>query len=193
MRGEALLLRAGEYLLGRACKRLPQDIREERYREWAAELPAILHDPQAGLAAVRAVRMLAYAADTLRGTIMPSARARRRTPMTVLLRLILAAGLVNVAWNTWTIMRSPGHALNFADLAWSLLLVAWPVSMLLRPAARVTALILISGNLAGVAVTVWNAAQAPGDWVHYFLAASLVLLLLAWWLASRWAVYSGRA
>src|SRR5690349_13667662 len=26
---------------------LPPDLREEQYREWAAELPAILHDPQA--------------------------------------------------------------------------------------------------------------------------------------------------
>jgi hypothetical protein len=46
MRGERLLLRTGEYLVGRACQRLPPDIREERYREWSAELPAILHDPQ---------------------------------------------------------------------------------------------------------------------------------------------------
>ena len=46
MRGERQLLRIGEYVVGRACRRLPRDIREERYREWAAELPAILHDPQ---------------------------------------------------------------------------------------------------------------------------------------------------
>ena len=84
-------------------------------------------------------------------------------------------------------MRAPGLGLNYVQLAWSVLLVAWPVSMLVRSAARVTALILISSTLGGVAVTLWNAAQAPGDWVNYFLAAGLVLLLLAWWLASRWA------
>jgi len=187
MRGERLL-RAGEYLLGQACRRLPPDIREERYREWAGELPAILHDPQARLAPWRAVRMLSYAADTLRGTILTSAKARRPTPrMPALQYLVLVAGLVNLGWNTWTIVRAPEHALNYANVAWSVLLVAWPVSMLVRASARVTAMILISSTLVGVTVTLWTAAQAPADWVNYFLAACLVLLLLAWWLASRWA------
>jgi hypothetical protein len=59
MRGERQLLRPGEYLVRRACQRLPQDIREERYREWTAELPVILRDPQIRLAPLRAVRMWA--------------------------------------------------------------------------------------------------------------------------------------
>ena len=63
MRAERHLLRLSEYLVGRACQRLPKDIREESYREWAAELPAILHDRQIRLAPRRAVRMLGYAAD----------------------------------------------------------------------------------------------------------------------------------
>ena len=67
MRGERALLRLGESLVGRACRRLPGPTRDDRYREWAAELPAILHDPEPRLAPYRAVRMLAYAADTLRG------------------------------------------------------------------------------------------------------------------------------
>ena len=66
MRAERALLRTGEYLVGRACRRLPPEIRDDRYREWAAELPAILHDPQIRLAPLRAVRML-LAADHLRG------------------------------------------------------------------------------------------------------------------------------
>jgi hypothetical protein len=65
MRGERRLLRLGEYLVRQACQRLPQEIREEHYREWAAELPAILHDPQVRPAPWRTVRMLVYAADTL--------------------------------------------------------------------------------------------------------------------------------
>ena len=76
MRGERRLLRLGEYLVGRACQQLPPDVREERYREWAAELPAILCDPQVRLAPRRAVRMLGYPVDTLRGTIMTPGRAR---------------------------------------------------------------------------------------------------------------------
>ena len=78
MRGERRLLRLGEYLVGRACQRLPPEVREERYREWAAELPAILHDPQVRPAPWRAVRMLGYAADTLRGTAMTPGWARGR-------------------------------------------------------------------------------------------------------------------
>ena len=110
MRAERQLLRLGEYLVGRASQELPRDIREERYREWAAELPAILHDPQVRLAPWRAVRMLGYAADTLRGTVMTATRARARTPlMTAWLYLLLAVCLVNVVWNLWTIVRAPGH------------------------------------------------------------------------------------
>jgi hypothetical protein len=50
MRGERALLRLGESLVRRACRRLPRTVREDRYREWAAELPAILHDPEIRLA-----------------------------------------------------------------------------------------------------------------------------------------------
>jgi hypothetical protein len=70
MRGERYALRAGEYLVSRACRRLPARIREEWYQEWLAELPIILHDREAGPAPLRVVRMLAFAADTLRGTTL---------------------------------------------------------------------------------------------------------------------------
>jgi hypothetical protein len=187
MRGERQLLRIGEYVVGRACRRLPRDIGEERYREWAAELPAILHDPQVRLAPRRAVHMLAYAADTLRGTTMAPGRARRLPPgLTALFYLLLAGGLAAVAWDTWAIVRAPGHGLNYVQLTWAFLLVAYPVSVLARSAAHmITLIILSSSTLAGVAVNLWNAAQAPGDWVNYFVAALLLLPLLAVWLLIR--------
>jgi hypothetical protein len=78
MRWERPLLRAGEYLVDRSCRHLPSPIREERYREWTAELPAILNDPGTKPAVRRAVRMLCYAADTIRGTALASGRAQRR-------------------------------------------------------------------------------------------------------------------
>jgi hypothetical protein len=56
--------------VSRACRKLPARIREERYQEWLAELPVILHDREAGPAPLRVVRMLAFAADTLRGTTL---------------------------------------------------------------------------------------------------------------------------
>jgi hypothetical protein len=70
MRGERYALRAGEYLVCRACRRLPARIRQERYQEWLAELPVILRDRDTGPAPLRVVRMLAFAADTLRGTAL---------------------------------------------------------------------------------------------------------------------------
>jgi hypothetical protein len=71
---ERWALSAGEYLVARACRRLPAEVREERYREWIAELPVILHDRDAGKTPRRVVRMLTFAADTLRGTTV-AARA----------------------------------------------------------------------------------------------------------------------
>lgn len=188
MRGELQLLRLGESLVRRACQRLPRETREERYREWAAELPAILHDSQIRLAPLRTLCMLGYAADTLRGTTLTPSGAQRRTPgMTALLSLLLVAGLLVVAWDIWRIVWAPGHGLNYVQLAWFLLLVAWQISMLVRSAERMTVLISISANLAGVVVNLWNAAQAPGDWVNYFVAALLFIFVLALWLVSRWA------
>lgn len=188
MRAERQLLGFGEYLVRRACRRLPQGVREERYREWAAELPAILHDPQDRLAPRRAIRMLGFAADTVRGTALTHAGSRRRPPaMTAALSLVLVAGLAVAAWEIQAIARAPGDPLNYLRLARSLLLVAYPISVLLRSTLRVSTLILISGILPGVAVSLWDAAQAPGDWVNYCAAALLLVLLLALWLVSRWA------
>jgi hypothetical protein len=50
------------YLIRRACRGLPEDIGGEHYREWAAELAAILDDPDIRLPPVRAARALGFAA-----------------------------------------------------------------------------------------------------------------------------------
>jgi len=68
MRGERWALRAGELLVSLASRRLPPGIRQERYQEWLAELPVILRDR--GPAPVRVARMLAFAADTVRGAAL---------------------------------------------------------------------------------------------------------------------------
>ncbi len=60
--------RIAGHLLRRACRRLPGDIRDERYREWAAELPAIIHDPDVRFAFLRSARALRYAAGVARST-----------------------------------------------------------------------------------------------------------------------------
>jgi hypothetical protein len=79
MRGERRLLRIGEYLIARACRHLPAEARDERYREWVAELPAILQDPGVRPSARRAARMLRYASGTIRGTALTPGSARRVT------------------------------------------------------------------------------------------------------------------
>ena len=190
MSAERRLLRIGEYLVRRACRRLPRGVRQDRYEEWTAELPAILHDPQTRPAPLRAARMLFYAADTLRGTATARGAARHRTSrMTVLFSLLLVAGLVSLAFRTWTIAHSPASTLNYVHLAWSLLLVAYPVSVLARSTERRTLLINTCSTLAGAIVCLWNAVQAPDDWVNDLVAAFffllLILLLIAWRLAGR--------
>jgi hypothetical protein len=191
MRAERQLLRLGDYLVGRACQRLPRNIRAERQREWAAELPAILHDPRIRFAPRRGVRMLGYAADTFRAVALTDVRARRRPPaMTAVLRSLLLAGLALVGWDTWSVVQAPGQPLNYLRLAWGLLLVAYPITMLAGSVVRAGTLIVIGSNLLGAAVNLWDAAQAPGDrtdWVNYGGAALLLVLLLVLWLATRWA------
>ncbi|KJE25416.1 hypothetical protein FF36_00029 [Frankia torreyi] len=68
----SLILGLAERMIRLACRRLPEDARDERYREWTAELPAILHDPDIRSASRRALRVLLFAADQHRG--IPSGR-----------------------------------------------------------------------------------------------------------------------
>jgi len=180
MRGERRLLRLGEYLVARACQRLPREVREERCREWAAELPAILHDPQVRFAPWRAARMLGYAADTLRGTALtcgrtPGAIARSRPAR--LLLAVFVAGFVAV--NIWAIVLAPGNGQYYLRLLSGLLLVAYLTCCLVHAPARMTTLLMFSTALAFEVDSVWQVAQAPGDWVNYFWAAALGLTLLA--------------
>jgi hypothetical protein len=193
MRAEPALLRIGEYLVRRACRRLPPETRGERYREWAAELPAILHDREIRLAPYRAVRMLGYAADTLRGTARASGRARRgpAAPSSILPGLLFMAALGSMVFEIRDLVRDPGHWVNYVLVAWSLVLAAWPVSQYLRSGARITGLIVISSLIAGEVIYISNAVRAPGDRVNYLAAAWLILLYLTWWLVRRW-VRTGR-
>jgi len=99
MRGERRLLCIGEYLVARACRRLPAGTREERCREWTAELPAILRDPDTRLAARRAARMLRYAADTIRVTALAPGGARRlMAHMASIAARFIISGLVVYLW-----------------------------------------------------------------------------------------------
>jgi hypothetical protein len=78
--GSPAVQRLAEYLIGRACRRLPGDARDERYREWTAELPAILRDPDIRLPLVRMAHALRFAAGISRSTGRLR-RSRSRSPL----------------------------------------------------------------------------------------------------------------
>jgi hypothetical protein len=63
--------RFAEYLICRACQRLPSGAADERYREWAAEVHAILDDPATRPEMLRSARALRYAAGIGRCTRDP--------------------------------------------------------------------------------------------------------------------------
>ena len=147
---------------------------------------AILHDPQVRLAPQRAARMLAYAADTVRGAATTPTRARLRPPLiTAALNLLLVAGLMALAGAIWVTVQAPGKGSNYLQLAWCVFVVAWPLSECVHSGKRAPTLIFIGGILTGGALNLWNAAQAPQDWWHYLLAAWLLLVIPAWWVIAR--------
>jgi hypothetical protein len=60
--------RVAERLIRSACRRLPADARAERFREWTAELPAILDDESIRPSWLRGMRALAFCAGVSRAT-----------------------------------------------------------------------------------------------------------------------------
>ena len=176
MRGERGLLRAGEFLVGFAARGLPARIRDEQYREWAAELPAILADPGLGPGWRRAARMLGYALGTIRATAVRSGQASYRgahrgsdLPTAVKTRRLVL--VVPVAL-----------ACLLAVLSLPLLLiylVSWGTGLALWPAAGLALMLTVIVPLAvrflprwafGLSTVLW------GSWLAYLLAASP-----SWW------------
>lgn len=77
--------RIAEGLIRVSCRRLPEDVRAERCREWSAELPAILHDETVRRGFMRSLRALSYAAGiaaTTRRLRRPAGRSRRAAAST---------------------------------------------------------------------------------------------------------------
>ena len=141
MRGERGLLCIGEYLIGCAARLLPGRIRDERRREWTAELPAILRDPDARPAVRRAARMLGYAAGAVWGTALArgGARGRLTVVMAVVTGLCAAALLAGVVTNTWGAVQAPGDWVPYCWIAACSLCLAgfgWVVARRIRRAAK---------------------------------------------------------
>jgi DivIVA domain-containing protein len=115
VRGERRLLHVGEYLIGRASRLLPGEIREERRREWTAELPAILRDPDTRSAARRTARMLRYAAGTIRGSALAPSNARGRLTvvMAVVMAVVTVCMVTVVVANVMNAVKTPGDWVSY--------------------------------------------------------------------------------
>lgn len=148
-----------------------------RCQEWAAELPAILHDPHVRFAPWRAVRMLGYAADTLRGAAMTSGKTSGVISRPFVL-LFLVICLVSGAVSILAIVEAPGDGRYYLQLTWSLLFVAYFIGCLANAPERITMPLFFITALAFEADTFWGAVQAPRDWVNNFGAAVIGLALV---------------
>jgi len=94
----SMALRLGEFLVRRAVRRLPAEIRDEWFWTFAGELPAILADPAARSAFGRNARMLWCAADSIRGVwglrwMLPGAGPK---PVRVASAVVAAGAAVSV-------------------------------------------------------------------------------------------------
>jgi hypothetical protein len=108
MSGPATVQRIAEGLIRVSSRRLPQDVRAERSREWSAELPAILDDATVRPVFRRWLRALSYAA----GIAVTTRRLRRLAgrPANLATRAIagLAIWLV-VVCTAMLMLRAFGH------------------------------------------------------------------------------------
>jgi DivIVA domain-containing protein len=119
VRGERSLLRIGGYLIGLASRLLPGGIRDERRREWTAELPAILRDPDTRLAGHRAARMLGYAAGAVWGSALAAggARGRLTAVMAVVVGLLTADFLLLAVRGILGVANAPGDWVHYYGIA----------------------------------------------------------------------------
>jgi hypothetical protein len=185
MRGERCALRAGEYLVCLACRRLPARIRQEQYQEWLAELPVILRDRDTGSAPLRIVRMLAFAADTLRGTALArdayrGAHRGRGTAAKdlrwlgtglLLLGALLACALVLLAYEGCIIHQlAAGPNLLFSVPLVLVNLGCFAASCIPRWASPVRRWYSMSKIVAGAGLSI-RAIASPAGWGHPLLFA----------------------
>ena len=162
MRGERPLLRIGECLIGRASRLLPAEIRDERCREWTAELPAILRDPDTRLAVHRAARMLGYAAGAVWGTALArgGARGRLTAVMAVVAGLCTACFLVIMVTNTWRAVQAPGDWVPYFWIAAGSICLIIPDWLLSRLLCAVGA---DQSDLAGETGAACSPAPGPAE------------------------------
>jgi Phospholipase_D-nuclease N-terminal len=109
-----------EWLIRTACRQLPVDVRAEQYREWTAELPAILDDQSIRPQFLRSLRALTFCIGISTTTRQLSRPARARSRRTR-----------NSQWRTGAIrVRPPDVAVRMAvGLAAWLVIVATVIAL----------------------------------------------------------------
>jgi hypothetical protein len=148
-------------------------MREERYREWAAELPAILHDPDTRSAVRRAARMLRYAAGTIRGTALAPSNARGRltAAMAVVLTVVAAVFTVSIVavmvTNVMSAAKAPGDWVPYFWITASGINLSWLGGTLARRIRRADGPMAAVGN----AVLDYGAWMIPGWLLSWLLRA----------------------
>ncbi len=159
--------RTAALLIRTACRRLPADVRAERCREWAAELPAILDDESIRPPFLRGLRVLTFSIGISRTTRQLSRAARAGAPETrhrdVAVRAVvgLAAWLV-IAFSAIMLLRARPDPRG------------WPVLLILALAAAFDAFCLVDIARAAQVryLPKWAWAlicliQAPGGGIVY--------------------------
>jgi len=205
--------RLAEYLIRRACRRLPGSTRDDRYREWVAELHAILHDPGTRHRAHHTTRGLLYAADHARSTrrlAKAAGHPGRRFPPARYDQLMPAAATcpaVGTATGIAVLIWSPSHH-GLATWIFTATITATSVMFWWRPRRRspsapatprhpgkrlrrarsrrllLAAMLSLSAGLAiGMVALIW--LPSHHGLANAIWAASTTVGFIFWWRARR--------
>jgi hypothetical protein len=144
--------RVAERVIRGGCRRLPGDVGSERYREWTAELPAILVDPDLRSPLARTARMLRYAVGTYRTCRKLPGKAGRPRP---------------VSWSSQSRRRPLGRP-------------AFPDGSFVAIAAIVTWVVVIVLVRSHPPVGYWNVIGIAGGFVSEALGAVALIRFIRW-------------
>jgi len=123
--------RIGERMIRSSCRQFPADVGADRYREWTAELSAILDDASIRSSFLRALRALAFCAGIARTTRQLSRPARAG-----------ARSARNEQWQTGAPRARPG-------------------SMAVRVALGLAAYLVVAGLVIGTTVLTADPRPSP--------------------------------
>jgi hypothetical protein len=123
--------RIGERMIRSSCRQFPADVGADRYREWTAELSAILDDASIRSSFLRALRALAFCAGIARTTRQLSRPARAG-----------ARSARNEQWQTGAPRARPG-------------------SMAVRVAVGLAAYLVVAGLVIGTTVLTADPRPSP--------------------------------